>query len=227
MFKPFIVGLTLGAVALCAKQSADQRLESSATAFQEIMGADDKAIPQKLLDKAECVIIAPSVKSAAFVLGGKWGKGYVLCRGANGVGWSAPGAIRMEGGSFGFQIGGSGTDIFMLVMNKSGAEQLVKTTKFTLGGEMAAVAGPVGRNSTAQTDALMRAQIVSYSRSRGVFGGIALNAGTLRQDLDVNRQLYGKTVENFEIVFDRKVEPDADAKKLIDLLNKYSSRKTD
>jgi SH3 domain-containing YSC84-like protein 1 len=227
MFKPFIVGLTLGAVALCAKQSADQRLESSATAFQEIMGADDKAIPQKLLDKAECVIIAPSVKSAAFVLGGKWGKGYVLCRGANGVGWSAPGAIRMEGGSFGFQIGGSGTDIFMLVMNKSGAEQLVKTTKFTLGGEMAAVAGPVGRNSTAQTDALMRAQIVSYSRSRGVFGGIALNAGTLRQDLDVNRQLYGKTVENFEIVFDRKVEPDADAKKLIDLLNRYSSRKTD
>jgi len=225
MFKSFFIGLTLGALALSAKQSADQRLEAAGTAFQEIMGADDKAIPQKLLDKAECLIIAPSVKSAAFLVGGKWGRGYVLCRGENGVGWSAPGAVRMEGGSFGFQIGGSGTDIFMLVMNRKGAEQLVKTTKFTLGGEMAAVAGPVGRNSTAQTDALMRAQIVSYSRSRGVFGGIALNAGTLRQDLDVNRQLYGKTLENFEIVFDRKAEPNAEGKKLIELLNKYSSRK--
>jgi SH3 domain-containing YSC84-like protein 1 len=226
MSKRFLIGLTLSVLALNAKENADQRLDSAATAFQEIMGADDKAIPQKLLDKAECVIIAPSVKSAAFVIGGKWGKGFVLCRGENGVGWSAPGAIRMEGGSFGFQVGGSGTDIFMLVMNKGGAEKLVKTSKFTLGGEMAAVAGPVGRNSTAQTDALMNAQILSYSRSRGVFGGIALNAGTLRQDLDVNRQMYGKTVENFEIVFERKVEPDADAKKLIDLLNKYSSRKT-
>jgi SH3 domain-containing YSC84-like protein 1 len=223
----FLMTVMLCAATLSAKEAADQRLESAATAFQEIMGADDKAIPQKLLDKAECVIIAPSVKSGAFIFGAKYGKGFVVCRGANGVGWSAPGAIRMEGGSFGFQIGGSGTDIFMLVMNRRGAEKLVKTSKFTLGGEMAAVAGPVGRNSTAQTDALMNAQILSYSRSRGIFGGISLSAGTLRQDLEDNRQMYNKTIENYEIVLDRKVEPNAEGKKLIDLLNKYSSRKTE
>jgi lipid-binding SYLF domain-containing protein len=223
----FLMTIMLCAATLSARESADERLASAATAFQEIMAADDKAIPQKLLDKAECVIIAPSVKAAAFIFGAKYGKGFVLCRGANGVGWSAPGAIRMEGGSFGFQIGGSGTDIFMLVMNRGGAEKLVKTSKFTLGGEMSAAAGPVGRNSTAQTDALMNAQILSYSRSRGIFGGISLNAGTLRQDLEDNRQMYNKTIENYEIVLDRKVEPNAEGKKLIDLLNKYSSRKTE
>jgi lipid-binding SYLF domain-containing protein len=226
MRRRLTIGIIAGALALGASETADRRLASAATAFQEIMGADDKAIPQKLLDKAECVVVAPSVKSAAFLVGGKWGKGFVLCRGENGVGWSAPGAIRMEGGSFGFQAGGSGTDIFMLVMNKGGAEKLIKSSKFTLGGEMAAAAGPVGRNSTAQTDALMNAQILSYSRSRGVFAGVSLNAGTLRQDLDANREMYGKTIENFEVVLERKVEPDAEGKKLIELLNKYSSRKT-
>ena len=145
MRRRVLLGLLISACALSA-ETVNQRLDSAATAFGEIMGADDKAIPQKLLDKAECVIIAPSVKSAAFIFGGKWGKGFIMCRGENGIGWSAPGAIRMEGGSFGFQAGGSGTDIFMLVMNKSGGEKLIKSSKFTLGGEMAAVGGPVGRN---------------------------------------------------------------------------------
>ena len=144
-----------------------------------------------MLENAHCIVIVPSLKTAAFVVGGKYGKGYVSCRNKSGRGWSAPGTVRIEGGSVGFQIGGSTTDLIMLVMNERGADKLL-SSKFTLGAEGSVAAGPVGRTATAQTDAQMHAEILSWSRSQGLFAGLALEGATLRQDLDDNATLYGK-----------------------------------
>jgi lipid-binding SYLF domain-containing protein len=199
-----------------------ERLNRSAEMFQEIMQAPDKAVPQPLLDKAECVVMVPGVKKIAFVGGGKFGRGFITCRKA-GVGWSAPAAVRVEGGSVGFQIGVSETDVLMLVMNKHGADRLL-SSKFTLGADATAAAGPVGRSATAETDAYLTAEILTYSRSRGIFAGVSLSGATLRQDLDTNRGLYGKTLENREII-DGNIKPPAAAAKLLAVLNKYSSRK--
>src|SRR6266849_2854204 len=154
---------------LLAKEAEPvKRLEESATVFSEIMATPDKGIPQDLLAKAHCIVIVPGLKKGALIVGGKYGKGYLSCRNKSGVGWSAPGTVRIEGGSVGFQIGGSETDVVMLVMNQRGADKLL-SSKFTLGAEGEVAAGPVGRHSTAETDALMRAEILSWSRSRGVF----------------------------------------------------------
>jgi lipid-binding SYLF domain-containing protein len=188
------------------------------------MATPDKAIPQDLLEKAHCIVIVPGLKKGAFIVGGKYGKGYLSCRKKKGVGWSAPGTVRIEGGSVGFQIGGSETDVIMLVMNERGAEKLL-SSKFTLGGEGEVAAGPVGRTATAQTDAYMRAEILSWSRSRGIFAGISLQGATLRQDLDDNATLYGRKLENREIVT-TGVPPPAGAAKLLALLNKHSARET-
>jgi len=199
-----------------------KRLEEAAAVFSEIMATPDKAIPQDLLEKAHCIVIVPGVKKGAFIVGGKYGKGYLSCRNKSGVNWSAPATVRMEGGSVGFQIGGSETDVIMLVMNERGADRLL-SSKFTLGGEGQVAAGPVGRTATAETDAYMRAEILSWSRSRGVFAGLSLQGATLRQDVDDNATLYGKKLENREIVTKGVAPPDA-AAKLLELLNKYSAR---
>src|SRR6186997_782127 len=153
---------------VAADNEPAQRLSAAAAVFSEIMAAPDKGIPQDLLEKAHCIVIVPDLKTAAFVFGGKYGKGYLSCRNGGGSGWSAPGTVRIEGGSVGFQIGGSETDAVLLVMNASGMDKLL-SSEFTLGGEGMAAAGPVGRTVTAQTDALMRAEILSWSRSRGLF----------------------------------------------------------
>jgi lipid-binding SYLF domain-containing protein len=192
--------LSCSAMMFAAESSKDmtKRLTEASTVFSEIMAAHDKAIPEDLLDKAHCLVIVPGVKKGAFVVGAEFGKGFLMCREATSRGWSAPAAIRLEGGSFGFQIGGSETDVVMLVMNDRGAERLMQS-QFTLGGEGEIAAGPVGRDSTAQTDAKFTAEILSWSRSRGVFAGIALKGATLRQDLDDNQTLYGKKLETKEI----------------------------
>ncbi len=198
------------------------RLQEAASVMSEVMSAPDKGIPQDLLGNAHCIVIVPSLKTAAFVFGGKYGKGYLSCRNKGGAGWSAPGAVRIEGGSAGFQIGGSTTDLIMLVMNERGASKLL-SSKFTLGVEGSAAAGPVGRTATAQTDAQMHADILSWSRTQGLFAGIALEGATLRQDLDDNATLYGKKLENRTIVTSG-VTPPKSAAKLLALLNKYSAR---
>lgn len=206
-----------------AADDAAKRLQASADVLGEIMTAPDKAIPQELLDKSQCVVVVPGLKKGAFIIGGKFGKGFISCRNKDGVGWSAPGAVRVEGGSFGFQIGGSETDVVMLVMNKSGVNRLL-SSRFTLGADASVAAGPVGRSAQADTDAKLTAEILTYSRNRGVFAGIALNGATLREDKDWNRELYHQKVKNRDVVMGALPAPAA-AAPFLEALNKYSSRK--
>jgi lipid-binding SYLF domain-containing protein len=205
---------------VAADKDSTKRLDESAAVFSEIMSTPDKGIPQEMLENAHCIVIVPALKTAAFVVGAKYGKGYLSCRNKDAEGWSAPATVRIEGGSFGFQIGGSETDLIMLVMNARGAKKLLES-KFTLGAEGSVAAGPLGRTATAQTDAQMHAEILSWSRSQGIFAGIALEGATLRQDLDDNADLYGKKLNNREIVTSGIAVPEA-AAKLIGMLNKYS-----
>src|SRR5512134_1840846 len=207
---------------LAADDEPAQRLDLAAAVLSEIMATPDRGIPQDLLEKAHCIVIVPGLKTGAFLVGGKYGKGYLSCRNKSGAGWSAPGTVRIEGGSVGFQIGGSQTDLVMLVMNERGADKLL-SSKFTLGAEGSVAAGPVGRTATAQTDAQMHAEILSWSRSQGLFAGVALEGATLRQDLDDNAALYGKRLENRDIVTTAVPTPQS-AVALITLLNKYSLR---
>lgn len=197
-----------------------QRLGEAAAVLSEIMDAPDQGIPQELLEKAHCIVIVPALRAAAFGVGGKYGKGYLSCRSKGSAGWSAPGTVRIEGGSIGFQIGGSSTDLVMLVMNERGANKLLDS-KFTLGAEGSVAAGPVGRTVTAQTDAQMHAEILSWSRSQGLFAGVALEGATFRQDLDDNNTLYGSKLENRDIVT-KSVRPPQSAAALLALLNRYS-----
>src|SRR3954464_3291898 len=218
-----ILMATLSLAPLMAKDSTPvKRLNEAAAVFSEIMATPDKGIPEDMLANAHCIVIVPGLKTAAFVFGGKFGKGYVSCRSKTGPGWSAPGTVRIEGGSVGFQLGGSTTDLIMLVMNERGAQKLL-SSKFTLGAEGSVAAGPVGRTATAQTDAQMHAEILSWSRSQGLFAGLALEGATLRQDLDDNATLYGSKLENRTIVTTKVPIPKA-AAKLIALFNKYSPR---
>ena len=219
----FILVTTLALSPLLAKDNEPaKRLDEAAAVFSEVMGAPDKGIPQELLENAHCIVIVPDLKTGAFIIGGKYGKGYLSCRNQRGPGWSAPATVRIEGGSVGFQIGGSSTDLIMLVMNARGSEKLLES-KFTLGAEGSVAGGPVGRTATAQTDAQMHADILSWSRSQGLFAGISLQGATLRQDLDDNATLYGKKLENREIVT-KGIRPPRAAAKLMALLNKYSFR---
>jgi lipid-binding SYLF domain-containing protein len=217
------VVLASSAALLFAANEADKRLAAANTTISEIMASSDKGIPQDLLNKAACVVIVPGLKKGAFIVGGKFGRGFVLCRKDSGVGWSAPASIKVEGGSFGFQIGGSETDVIMLILNKSGIDKLLQS-KFTLGGDASVAAGPVGRTSSADTDATFRAEILTYSRSRGVFAGISLQGATLRPDSDANEELYGTGKTNRDILTGDVAAPAA-AEPLIQTLNKYSSRK--
>jgi len=213
------LSLCSSAFLLNAADTAAERLSDSAKVFSEIMATPDKGIPQDLLEKAHCVVIVPGMKQAGFVVGGKFGKGYAVCR-KQGGGWDAPAAMRVEGGSFGFQIGASSTDVVMLIMNERGMRRLLED-KFTLGAEATVAAGPVGRQSTAQTDAQLSAEILSWSRSKGLFAGIALQGATLRPDNDTNKELYGSGVTNKEILSGSVAVPAA-AKPLIADLSRYS-----
>lgn len=217
-----IAWLFVLSAALAVASDSEERAKQAAAVLNEIMATSDRSIPQELLDKAECAVVVPGMKKGAFIVGAKYGRGYMSCRTGR-VGWSAPAGIRIEGGSFGFQIGGSETDLVMLVLNKRGADRLLQS-KFTLGGDVSVAAGPVGRTSTAETDAFMRAEILSWSRTRGAFAGISLKGSTLRPDEAANKELYGKAITNREIV-EGKVAVPAAGEELVSLLNKYSSRK--
>jgi len=220
------LAITLGSTLLVADEDTrktDERLDDAASLFTEIMGAPDKSIPQSLLDKSSCIVLVPGLKKAAFVFGGKFGKGFAVCRAANGLGWGPPAAIRIEGGSFGLQIGASSSDVVLLVMNERGMKRLTES-KFTLGAEASVAAGPVGRNATAQTDAMMTAEILSWSRSRGIFAGVSLDGATLRNDLDANRDMYGKPWTSRQILMSGAAPP-ASARKLLGILSKYSPKK--
>src|SRR5579871_52937 len=176
------------ATPLFAQQKEQERLRDSYNVLREILGAPDKGIPHDLLNKADCVVVFPSVKKAAFIVGGSYGRGVMTCRsGANFRGrWSAPAFFALEGGSFGLQIGGQATDFVLLVMNEKGAKS-VMTSKVKLGGDASVAAGPVGRAASAETDVVMNAEILSWSRNKGVFAGISLEGSTLRSDDDANK----------------------------------------
>ena len=177
----------------------EDRLDSSAATLTDLMRASDKGIPQDLINKAHCVVVIPGMKKAGFIFGAEEGRGFAVCRREGGSGWSAPAAMRTEGGSFGFQIGASETDVVLLIMNDGGMKHLL-SDKFTLGGDASVAAGPIGRETTAQTDAMMNAEILSYSRSRGLFAGISLSGATLRPDGESNHVLYGRNATNREIL---------------------------
>jgi SH3 domain-containing YSC84-like protein 1 len=213
-----IISIMVAATAL-AQENPNKRLRNAADALQEVMGAPDKAIPRDLFDKAQCIVIVPDLLKGAFGIGGKYGRGYASCRhGAHG--WSSPAAVAIEGGSFGLQLGGSSTDVIMLVMNQRGMNRLLGD-KFTIGGQAAAAAGPVGREASADTDVLLKAEILSWSRSRGVFAGLSLEGATLRPDGKENNKLYGRDITNREIL-ETGVATPPEAHSLVALLNRYS-----
>lgn len=211
------------ATGIASAETAQERLVAATETFHDIMGTPDKGIPQDLLEKAQCAVIVPGMKKAAFIVGGEFGRGFVVCRKAGGRGWGDPAAIRVEGGSFGFQIGGSSTDVVMLVLNQRGMSKLM-SDKVTLGGDASVAAGPVGRTADAQTDAQMNAEILSWSRTQGLFAGIALTGATLRPDQDQNAEIYGRKMGTREVVSGDMAMPDA-AKPLIADLDRYSMRK--
>jgi SH3 domain-containing YSC84-like protein 1 len=198
--------------------TAQERLKDATDVFNEIMATPDKSIPQDLLQKAECAVIVPGMKKGAFIVGAEYGKGFAICRSRSR--WGTPAAIRVEGGSLGFQIGGQGTDVVMLVMNRHGMDQLMKS-KFTLGADASIAAGPVGRASSAQTDAYMSAEILSWSRSKGLFAGVALKGASLRPDEDANRELYGRKMTTGEVINDASLKAPAAASALITALDRY------
>src|SRR5581483_2581035 len=212
---------TPGVYAVEEEGHAQKRVQVSAEVLSEIFHAKDRGIPEDLIGKAECVGIVPSLKRAGFIVGAKYGKGVVVCRTARG--WSGPSTIRIEGGSFGFQIGAGETDLIFIVMNHHGVEDLMKD-KFTLGGDASVMAGPLGRTGTAQTDALMRAEILSYSRSHGVFAGVSLEGATLRPAHSVNREIYGRDVTQREILSGQVRRP-AVARGIYSELDRYTRSK--
>jgi lipid-binding SYLF domain-containing protein len=215
--------LAASPLALQAQKAAD-RLEAAADVLTDMMKADDKGIPQDLLNRSTCVVIVPNLKKAGFIVGAKYGRGFAMCRRASGTGWTAPASMRVEGGSFGLQIGGTEQDIILLVMSESGMKHLL-ADKFTLGGDASAAAGPIGRDASAQTDAQLHAEMLSYSRSRGLFGGLTLEGATLRPDKDANKELYGRDADN-KAILQGDVQAPAAAAKLEQLLNRNSSRQS-
>jgi len=215
-----IVTFVITAAVMVSAESSDQRLAESTTVLREMSHASDQGIPQDLLEKAQCVVVVPGLKKVAFIGGGKYGRGYASCMTRKG--WSPPAAVRIEGGSFGLQLGGSSTDVIMLVLNQGGMKKLM-SDKFTLGGEAAAAAGPVGRNTSANTDVLMKAEILSWSRSRGIFAGLSLEGATLRQDQDENAKLYGKPLTNEEILTGTVKRP-ATASTFLAQLQRFSGK---
>ena len=226
MRKPLmlVVCFALISLPLHAQRKENQRLEDCATVMEEIMNIPD-SIPEELLNRAECVIVIPSVMKGALGIGGSFGRGAITCRSGSDFkgAWSAPAMFALEGINIGFQLGGQATDFVLLVMNPKGAESVLGS-KVKLGADASAVAGPKGRTAAAQTDIVMKAEILSYSRSRGAFAGIALEGSTLRSDGGANRNLYGKSLTARQIVREGAVTVPTSAKRLLDLLNKKSPR---
>ena len=207
---------------LFAASKAEQRLANCATVLEEILNIPD-GIPKDLLDKAECVVVFPSVKKFAIGIGGSYGRGAMVCRsGKNFAGpWGAPAMYRLEGGNIGFQLGGQATDFILLVVNPKGANSILKS-KVKLGADASAAVGPKGRAATAATDAYMRAEILSYSRSRGLFAGVSLEGSTLRQDKNANKKIYGRQIAARAIVLGGSVPVPASAGRLVSVLQKAS-----
>lgn len=198
-----------------AREKDASRVRNARFAFEDIMRAPDKGIPQELLQSAKCIAIIPGEKRAAFIFGGRYGRGLVTCR--NGNSWSAPAFLMVSGGSFGFQIGGSSTDLIMIFRNRGGMDRLL-SDKFTLGADATAAAGPVGRHAEAATDAEMHAQILTYSRSRGVFGGISLNGAVVKPDRDADVAMYGADLEPKSIL-DGHVKVPGEAQGLMEVIS--------
>ncbi len=218
--KILIASLAAATLTFAQEKTPDQRLQNATTALREIMGSPDKGIPEELLEKAQCVVVVPDLMKGAFIVGGKYGRGYASCRIDGQKRWSAPGAVRIEGGSFGLQLGGSSTDLVMLVMNEKGMQRLM-TDKFTIGGEAAGAAGPVGRHISAQTDIAMHAEILTWSRSRGLFGGISLDGATLRPDRGENEKLYGHEISQREIL-EGRVPPPSGTREFVGLVSRIA-----
>jgi lipid-binding SYLF domain-containing protein len=200
-----ILGLAIAGSMSTAAFGADRaikvedRLDASADTLRDMMRASDKGVPQDLLNKAKCVVVIPGMKKAGFVIGADYGRGFAACRREGGAGWTAPAGMRVEGGSVGFQIGATETDVILLVMNDGGMRHLL-ADKFTIGGDATGAAGPIGRDITAKTDILLNAEMLSYSRTHGLFAGISLQGATLRPDGPANRELYGRDATNREIL---------------------------
>ncbi|MCL6566353.1 MAG: lipid-binding SYLF domain-containing protein [Acidobacteriia bacterium] len=214
--------LALLALPAAAQEKEQERLKNCGRVIKEILSVPDN-IPQELLDKAECVIVVPSVKKFALGFGGKYGRGAITCRtGRNFTGpWSAPSMIAIEGGSFGLQIGGTATDFVLLVMNPKGVESILKS-EMKLGADASVAAGPKGRTAEAATDIIMNAEILTYSRSKGLFAGVSLQGSTVREDGSANRKVYGRPLTAREIVLEGKASAPAAAQELLALLNRYS-----
>ncbi len=217
-----LLGLALLVGCLHAQDKEKDRVENAGKVMQEILAAPD-SIPQGVLDKADCIVVLPSVLKFAFGFGGSYGRGVMTCRGGKTFRgrWGAPTMMALEGGSFGLQLGGQATDFVLLLMNSRAASSIL-TSKVKLGGNASVAAGPVGRTASAETDVTMQAEILSYSRSRGLFAGISLAGSTLRADNDANKNLYGKAVSAQAIVFDEAVPAPASSKILRDTLQKAS-----
>lgn len=215
----------IGLFAVCSllgdtRTDAIHRIETAEDVFHEIMQTPDKGIPHDIIQKAHCIGIVPDLKRAGFIVGAKYGKGIVTCRTAGGTGWSAPSMIIIEGGNIGFQIGLGETDVVFAIMNTTGENRLMQD-KFTIGGEAAAMVGPVGRDAAAETDALMRAEILSWSRSRGVFAGVSLDGASLRADNDDNEAVYGSRMRQQHILHGHVPPPEV-AGRLYAELNRYT-----
>jgi lipid-binding SYLF domain-containing protein len=222
-------GVALCVVATGASRTAsaapqndeDQRVRASTIVVNEIMQAPDKAIPAMVLDKAEAIAIFPGVKRAGFVVGGQWGRGIISVRDIKTRRWSSPAFLTMTGGSVGAQIGGEEVDIILVIMNRTGVERLL-SNEFKVGGALSAAAGPLGRAAEASTDLTLRAEILSYSRSRGLFAGATVSGSMVKEDLDANRRFYGKPLSSEDIVFEKMGSSPAS----VDALRKTLTRET-
>lgn len=218
--KQFALLVCLGAMAFAQEEAPDKRLRHSAETFKEIMATPDKGIPRGLLDHSQCIVIIPGMKKAAFVVGGEYGRGFASCRA--GATWTGPAAVRMGGGSFGLQLGADSTDVVLLVMNRRGLSHML-SDKFTIGGDATAAVGPVGRDAKADTDVLMNAEILSWSRSKGLFAGVSLNGTWVQSDKSENEKLYGKPTHHRDIL-SGEVQAPAGADILTAELAQYSSK---
>jgi SH3 domain-containing YSC84-like protein 1 len=221
--KKLLVLLVVASFSLSARAAEDRekivdRVQSAATVLDEIMAAPDKGIPEEVIGSARCIAVVPSLLKGGFIVGAAYGKGVVTCR--TDTGWSPPACFRVEGGSFGLQIGGQAVDIVMLVMNDKGMSNLL-ASKFKIGADASAAAGPVGRHAEAATDWKMRAELLTYSRARGLFAGISLNGSVVKQDKDDTREFYGRMV-SFRSILTGKVAPPAGSEPLLKAAAKYA-----
>jgi len=224
----FVIVAVLGCCSFLSAESSKEvgdRVVSAAVVLKEVADMPEKGIPTDLLDRSVCVAVVPSMKKGGFIFGANYGKGVISCRINDGEGaWSSPSMIQLAGGSFGLQIGAQAVDVVLVVMNLSGLESMLDS-KFTIGGDASVAAGPVGRTASAETDAWMRAQILAYSRSRGLFGGLTVKGSTLRPDNDANHVLYGKDVVPRSILLHRTDPIPKDAQIFMDTLTKLSPKR--